>query len=182
MAKNLMSVFGNQNGKAATSEAPGMTTELDASATQDSQNTPNRLPVMILGKTLVFKGELGADEDLIMFGRVEGSIRHTSSLTIGLGGSVLGDIHGKVIIVKGTVEGDLEATESITIAPTANVTGDIAAPRVCIVEGAQFNGAVEMTQAPPTEVQSTAATTTTPAASPDAVISDKSVEQVLTRP
>ena len=179
MAKNLMSVFGGPNGKAATSDAPLMTAELDAEATQDSQNTPNRLPVMVLGKTLVFKGELSADEDLIMFGRVEGSMRHTSSLTIGLSGSVIGDIHGKVIIVKGTVEGDLEATESITIAPTANVTGDIAAPRVCIVEGAQFNGAVEMTQAPAAEVKGAPATAVTHPANPDAVISDKSVELVL---
>jgi cytoskeletal protein CcmA (bactofilin family) len=50
--------------------------------------------------------------------------------------------------VKGTVEGDIIASESVTIAPTANVTGDIIAPRVCIVEGAQFNGAVEMPEPP----------------------------------
>jgi len=148
MAKNLMSVFGNQSGKPANGETAPTTPETDEGTTQDPQGTPNRLPVMVLGKTLVFKGELSADEDLMLFGRVEGSIRHTSSLTVGLGGTVNGDIHAKVIVVKGTVDGDLKATESVTVAPTGNVLGDIAAPRVCIVEGAQFNGAVQMTEAP----------------------------------
>jgi cytoskeletal protein CcmA (bactofilin family) len=179
MAKNLMSsVFGSQIGKSASADAASATPETDAAATPDSQNTPNRLPVMILGKTLVFKGELTADEDMMLFGRVEGSITHTSSLTVGVGGSVVGDIHAKVIIVKGTVDGDLEATESITIAPTANVFGDISAPRVCIVEGAQLNGAVEMTEAPATEAKA-ATPGTAVSASPDAVLSDKSVEQIL---
>ena len=148
MAKNLMSVFGNPSGKPATGETPATTPETQVDEILDPQGTPNRLPVMVLGKTLVFKGELSADEDLMLFGRVEGSIRHTSSLTVGLGGTVNGDIHARVIVVKGTVDGDLKATESVTVAPTGNVLGDIAAPRVCIVEGAQFNGAVQMTEAP----------------------------------
>lgn len=177
MAKNLMSVFGGQNGKAGeTPPAP----EADTNATPEGQNTANRLSVMILGKTLVFKGELSADEDLILLGRVEGSIEHTSSLTVGHGGTVIGDIHAKVIVVKGTVDGDLTATESITISPSANVQGDIAAPRVCIVEGAQFNGAVEMTEAPPAAADDKAS----PTAAADGtaagqVLSEKSVEQVL---
>jgi cytoskeletal protein CcmA (bactofilin family) len=178
MAKNLMSVFGGQNGK--TGEMPP-SAEPDPNAAPGAPNTPNRLPVMILGKTLVFKGELCADEDLILFGRVEGSIEHTSSLTIGQGGTVIGDIHAKVIVVKGTVDGDLTATESITISPSANVQGDIAAPRVCIVEGAQFNGAVEMTEAAPAadgEASPAVAGAEGAAAGP-AVLSDKSVEQVL---
>src|ERR1700748_1616256 len=174
MAKNLMSVFGNQQGKPGTGEAPAATAETDAGSTQDPQNTSNRLPVMILGKTLVFKGELSADEDLMLFGRVEGSIQHTSSLTVGVGGAVIGDIHAKVIIVKGTVDGDLEATEAITIAPTANVLGDVAAPRVCIVEGAQFNGSVEMTQAQATETKTAAPTTTASPAATNDVLSAKS--------
>ncbi len=174
MAKNLMSVFGSPSGKPATGETPAPV-EADPSAAPDGQNTTNRLPVMILGKTLVFKGELSADEDTILFGRVEGAINHTSSLTVGMGGTVIGDIHAKVIVIKGTVEGDLHATESITISPTANVNGDIAAPRVCIVEGAQFNGAVEMTEAPVTEAK---AASDGPA-NPDAVLSDRSVDQVL---
>src|SRR5579862_6220317 len=57
----------------------------------------------VLGKTLIFKGELAADEDLILQGRVEGSIHHTQSLTVGVDGVVIGDTHARSILIEGTV-------------------------------------------------------------------------------
>src|SRR5882724_7658348 len=63
--------------------------------------------VAVLGPTLRFKGELSAEEDFILQGRIEGSIHHTQSVTIGTEGSVLGNINARVITVDGTVEGDL---------------------------------------------------------------------------
>jgi cytoskeletal protein CcmA (bactofilin family) len=103
--------------------------------------------VSVLGKTLVFKGELSADEDIILQGRVEGSIRHTQSVTVGIDGVVIGDTHARSIVVEGTVEGDLRGVVSVLIAATATVRGNIAAPRVGIMEGANFNGSVDMTSA-----------------------------------
>jgi len=100
--------------------------------------------VSILGPTLVFKGELSADEDLMLKGRVEGSIRHTASLRIGPEGSVKGNIDAKNITVDGTVDGDLHGGECVTVREAAKVTGNIFAPRVTLVEGARFNGKVDM--------------------------------------
>ena len=37
----------------------------------------------VLGPTLKFRGELSAQEDLIIQGSVEGSITHTQNLTVG---------------------------------------------------------------------------------------------------
>jgi cytoskeletal protein CcmA (bactofilin family) len=98
----------------------------------------------VLGPTLRFRGELSAQEDLIIQGSVEGSITHTQSLTIGTDGSMKGDIRARVIIIDGKVEGDLYATESVNIRATAKVTGNVFAPRVGITEGAFFQGQVEM--------------------------------------
>jgi len=98
-----------------------------------------------LGKTLVFRGELSVGEDVLLLGRVEGSFAHSESLTVGVGGVVIGDITGRTLIVKGTIEGDIEASESVVIMPGAVVAGDIVAPRINIIEGAQFNGSVKMT-------------------------------------
>ena len=100
--------------------------------------------ISVLGPTLVFKGELSADEDLMLKGRVEGSIRHTSSLRIGQEGSVQGDIEAKNITVDGTVEGDLRGDGSVTVRESATVTGNIFAPRVTLAEGARFSGAIDM--------------------------------------
>jgi cytoskeletal protein CcmA (bactofilin family) len=98
----------------------------------------------VLGPTLKFRGELSAQEDLIIQGSVEGSITHTQSLTIGTDGSMKGDIRARVIVIDGKVEGDLYATESVNIRATAKVKGNLYAPRVGITEGAFFQGQIEM--------------------------------------
>lgn len=98
----------------------------------------------VLGPTLRFRGELSAQEDLVVQGSVEGSITHTQNLTVGTDGSMKGDIRARVIVVDGKVEGDLYATESVTIRATAKVKGNVFAPRVGITEGAFFQGQIEM--------------------------------------
>jgi cytoskeletal protein CcmA (bactofilin family) len=98
----------------------------------------------VLGPTLRFRGELSAQEDLIIQGSVEGSITHTQSLTVGTDGTMKGDIRARVIIIDGKVEGDLYATESVNIRATAKVKGNVFAPRVGITEGAFFQGQIEM--------------------------------------
>ena len=103
---------------------------------------PSRVPV--LGKTLLFRGELTAEEDVILQGRVEGSIRHARNLIIGTDGSVLGDVYAAHLTVEGLVEGDLHGSEAVIVRATAQVRGNIFAPRVGIMEGATFNGRVEM--------------------------------------
>jgi cytoskeletal protein CcmA (bactofilin family) len=98
----------------------------------------------VLGPTLRFRGELSAQEDLIVQGSVDGSITHTQSLTIGTDGSMKGDIRARIIVIDGKVEGDLYATESVNIRATAKVKGNVFAPRVGISEGAFFQGQIEM--------------------------------------
>src|SRR5499427_320731 len=100
--------------------------------------------VPVLGKTLLFRGELTAEEDVILQGRVEGSIRHARNLIIGTEGSVQGDIYASHLTVEGLVEGDLHCSEGVIVRATAQVRGNIYAPRVGIMEGATFNGRVEM--------------------------------------
>ncbi len=98
----------------------------------------------VLGPSLRFRGELSAQEDLIVQGSVEGSITHTQSLTVGTDGSMKGDIRARVIVIDGKVEGDMYATESVNIRATAKVKGNVFAPRVGITEGAFFQGQIEM--------------------------------------
>jgi cytoskeletal protein CcmA (bactofilin family) len=98
----------------------------------------------VLGPTLRFRGELSAQEDLIVQGSVEGSITHTQSLTIGTDGSMTGNIRARVIVIDGKVDGDLYATESVNIRATAKVKGNVFAPRIAIQDGAFFQGQVEM--------------------------------------
>lgn len=99
----------------------------------------------VLGKTLVFKGELTANEDLLIQGRVEGSITHTAShLAIGAHGDVKADITGRRVIIQGKLEGDVRAAESIVVEVSANVRGNLYAPRITLKDGAKFRGSIDM--------------------------------------
>lgn len=98
----------------------------------------------ILPPTLRFKGELSADEDLLIQGQIEGTIKHTQRVTVGKEGRVKANISAQVIKVEGTVEGDLHAERSVYVEDSGNLRGNIHAPSVCLVEGSRFNGAVDM--------------------------------------
>ena len=128
-------------------QRPSFTTNsLATNSGPSSAQAPKPAPqkIAVLGPTLHFKGELSAEEDFIFQGRIEGSITHTQSVTIGMEGSVAGNIQARLITIDGTVEGDLHASESVIVHETGRVTGNIYAPRVGIVEGAFFSGRVEM--------------------------------------
>jgi cytoskeletal protein CcmA (bactofilin family) len=103
----------------------------------------------VLGPTLRFRGELTAQEDLIVQGSVEGTITHTQTLTIGTDGSMKGNIRARVIIVDGKVEGDLHATEAVNIRATAKVRGNVFAPRISVADGAFLQGQIDMQPAAP---------------------------------
>jgi cytoskeletal protein CcmA (bactofilin family) len=98
----------------------------------------------VLGPTLRFKGELHADEELLIRGRIEGTITHSQRITVCGEGVVKASIRAQTIVVEGTVEGDLTAEKAIQIKDTARLKGNVAAPSVSIVEGANFNGGVSM--------------------------------------
>ena len=66
--------------------------------------------VSVIGPTLVFKGELSADEDLVIEGDIEGTIdHHKKHLTIGKQGRVKADIHASSVIVEGKLIGDIHS-------------------------------------------------------------------------
>jgi len=107
-----------------------------------SNSAPDRASV--LGPTLYFKGDLSAEEDLLIQGRVEGSITHTQRLTVGPQGTVKANIRAQQIVVEGTVDGDLHADKSVFVKEGAKVVGNIFAPTVSILEGAAFSGRIDM--------------------------------------
>ena len=99
----------------------------------------------VIGRTLFVKGELEAAEDMLIEGRVEGSIKHTArELTIGVSGVVNADIDAKNLIIEGTVEGNIVGAESVVIRESADVRGNVYTGRISIADGAQFSGSVDM--------------------------------------
>ena len=104
--------------------------------------------VSVLGPTLHFKGELHADEELLIKGRIEGSITHSQRITVCAEGTVSANVRAQVIVVEGAVNGDLQAEKSVMVRETAKLRGNITAPNVSIVEGAHFTGVIDMDKKP----------------------------------
>lgn len=101
--------------------------------------------VVIIGKSVVIKGELNGSEDLTIEGQVEGKIELKDHvLTIGPNGKIKAQVFAKVLIVLGEVNGNVTASEKVEIRDGGSVDGDIVSPRVAIAEGAHFRGSVDM--------------------------------------
>jgi cytoskeletal protein CcmA (bactofilin family) len=98
----------------------------------------------VIGQRTRVAGNIEGDEDLVVKGRVEGTIRLTETLRVEEGGIVQADVHVKSCIVSGVVVGDVTATESVHLTETCRMVGDIQSPRIVIVAGAAFRGKVDM--------------------------------------
>jgi cytoskeletal protein CcmA (bactofilin family) len=103
--------------------------------------------VASIGKSVVFRGDLSGEEDLIVDGQIEGQIRLPNhQLTIGPHSRARAGIEAKAVVIVGHVLGNITATERCEVHATGVVDGDIRAPRLMIQEGAVVNGNIDMSQ------------------------------------
>ncbi len=101
--------------------------------------------VINLGKTIQIKGDLIGNEDLTIEGKLEGRIfLKDHNLTIGENGNIKADVQAKGVVVIGKLVGNITAQDKVELAATGSMRGDISAPRVMIVDGAQFRGSIDM--------------------------------------
>jgi cytoskeletal protein CcmA (bactofilin family) len=107
------------------------------------ENAPARI-----GKSIVICGEVKGSEDLIVDGRVEGTVNLAESrLTIGPSANVAANLSAKDILVLGQVKGNLAASGRVELRAGCLVEGDIRALRLAVEDNAVFRGKVDLTQA-----------------------------------
>jgi cytoskeletal protein CcmA (bactofilin family) len=101
-----------------------------------------------IGKTVVIRGEVKGSEDLVVDGRVEGTVSLSESrLTIGPNANVAADLSAKDVLVQGQVQGNIVASGRVELRAGCAVDGDIRALRLSIEDNAVFRGKVDLTQA-----------------------------------
>src|SRR5512143_892587 len=131
----------------------------------------SRKECALIGSTILIKGDLSGDEDLLIEGRVEGKIELTKhNVTIGKNGHVKADVYGKVITIEGDVHGNLFGEDRLVLRQSCTVRGNIVAPRVILEDGADFKGSIDMS---PTASGQEEATPSSPPSSPDPLTEDK---------
>ena len=107
----------------------------------------DRPNVWMIGASIVIKGELSADEDLLIEGQVEGNISlNQNVLTVGEHGKVKAKIAAKTVVVVGKVWDSIIAAENVDIRDTSLVEGDIYTSRLAMAPGAYVRGRIDIRQ------------------------------------
>ena len=146
-----MSLFGekredrNGTGNAARASAPAPTSNPNGTRRQPTNEEGSK--VANIGKAISIRGDLTGNEDMVIEGQVEGKVDlPNNQLTVGANGNVKAEIHAKGVVIIGHVVGNVIGVERVEIQATGSVEGDVTAPKLVVAEGAQINGAIQMTQ------------------------------------
>lgn len=100
--------------------------------------------VTSLGRTLVIKGEVTAEENLIIEGKVEGNISVPDhAVAVGRTAHISANIMAKTVTILGEASGRLTASEKIELRQTARVVGELISTKIEIIEGAIFKGSID---------------------------------------
>lgn len=98
-----------------------------------------------LGPSLLVKGEISGNEDLLIDGSIEGVVRlNERKLMIGPTANVKADILAGEVVIRGKVNGNVCARYRIEIEDDGSLTGDLTTAQVLIEDGAWFKGSIEI--------------------------------------
>jgi len=139
-----MGIFGKDQKPAETPRPHSPAPAAAPAPAPAPRSAPAAVTTCVIGPKTRIKGELTGEENVIVEGHVEGSIRISRDLTVGTGGVVKATVSAQSIVVAGELVGDCQATQRVQIETTGRLTGNIRAPRVVIVEGATFRGNSDM--------------------------------------
>ena len=101
--------------------------------------------ITTIGKGVVIEGEVKGGEDLVIDGKVDGTIElRQHVLTVGPTGRVNAQLSAQSVVVLGKLNGNIQASELVRIGDAGSVEGAISAPRLAMADGAQLQGRVDM--------------------------------------
>ncbi len=101
----------------------------------------------VISKECFIKGDISGEDDISIFGKVEGAITlKSNTVTIESSAKIDANIFAKAVNVNGIVIGNIEAIEKIVVSGSGNITGDMLAKKVILQDGSYFKGNVSMVE------------------------------------
>jgi cytoskeletal protein CcmA (bactofilin family) len=100
-----------------------------------------------LSQGTVIKGNVYADGDFRIDGRIEGNIECASKIVIGPTGEVAGTVACENLEIMGTVNGNIRIRDNVSLKRSSNYTGEMLTKTLDIEPGAIFNGSCRMENA-----------------------------------
>jgi cytoskeletal protein CcmA (bactofilin family) len=110
----------------------------------EKQNAKTESTTTAIGPSIVIRGKLRSDEDLVVKGRIDAEISSSKAVVVENSGIIKANIRVKSARISGVVVGNIHAEEKVEIAPDGRVVGDLTAPRIVINDGAAFRGRIDM--------------------------------------
>ncbi len=101
-------------------------------------------PGTTVGVNVSLSGTLKDQNDIAVFGMVEGEVISEKSVTIGQTAQVKGPIKGELVTVAGVVRGAITASDKFELLETGKVFGSISTKNLVIHSGGIFVGKSEM--------------------------------------
>ena len=106
--------------------------------------TTSGASMSLVSENIRIEGELGGEENILINGRVLGTIKLNGDIVVGQSGVVEADIEGNTIVIQGTVKGNVTARNHLEIQATGKMIGDITSRSIDIKEGSTFEGRSRM--------------------------------------
>jgi cytoskeletal protein CcmA (bactofilin family) len=95
-----------------------------------------------IGKSMRIKGDLTSNEDLIIEGKLKGTLKVSKTLTIGRDGDVNAKIKADIVKILGKATGTIEASNKVSILAGGVFNGNLKSEKLIVQEGALLNGEI----------------------------------------
>ena len=136
-----ISSAGPSPSETATSPAPAAP-KSHSSSPAPSSKSANSAPSgrNVLSTDVEIKGSIKFSNDLVVDGKIEGSINSDGALTVGENARIKAEISTRSVIIYGKVHGNIEVSDTVELKANAELVGDIKAASLSIEPGAVFVG------------------------------------------
>jgi len=108
-----------------------------------NKNNSLNQAITIIGVDCVINGDLQSEKPIRLDGKVIGLVEASSSLIVGVGGTVEGEIKAQHAVVYGMIKGDV-FTEQLEIRAEGKIFGNITSQTVQMESGAQYVGEMKI--------------------------------------
>lgn len=108
------------------------------------ENTVSGTTLNVMGKLTTCKGDIYAEENFRIDGKLEGNIQCKGKVVVGPHAQIKGNIQCLNADLMGEITGNVYVKEVLSIRSSVMLTGDVIAGSVEIESGAVFNGSCKM--------------------------------------
>ena len=109
------------------------------------QNRIGQKKKMAISDLIFINGDIKAEGDLIINGKVKGNVEIKShSFILGPSGRLMGNIYGQNVRIRGHMKGEIKAAGKVEITREAKFSGKIKCKSIYVEKGAYFQADVDL--------------------------------------